>query len=114
MSIDNFFTVPVTVKKKGTTASRFGRKVGGSDIVITGRLEEAKNLTLEIAGREVSVDAIFYCPPDSNIQEEDRLELPLDIGEPMEVLRVKRTRHKDGSVHHLKVECGRTQRGRAS
>lgn len=114
MSIDSFFNVSVTVKKKGATSTRFGRKVDGSDIVVKGRLEEAKNLTLEIAGREVSVDAVFYCPPNSNIQEEDRLELPLDLGEPMEVLRVKRTRDKDGSVHHLKVECGRTQRGRAS
>lgn len=114
MAIESFYTVPVTVKKKGSTVDDYGQKVDASDIVVTGRLQEANNLTLEIAGREVSVDAIFYCPANSNIQEEDRLELPQNLGEPMEVLRVKNTRHKDGSIHHLKVECGRTQRGRAS
>lgn len=114
MSIADFFNVSVTVKKKGATATLYGRKTDGADIVVKVRLQESRNLTLEIAGREVSVDAVLYAPPDADITDQDRIVMPDDPSQPMEVLRVKRTRHGDGTVHHLKVECGRTQRGRVS
>lgn len=114
MAIEDFFSVAVTVKTKGTTVSRFGIKTPGADVVVFGRLQETTNLTVEIAGREQSVDAIFYAPADSGIKAQDRIVTPLNVGEEMEVIRVKRTRRLDGTVHHLKVELGRTQRGRVS
>ena len=114
MAINDFFTVSVTVKTKGATVNRFGIKAPGADVVVKGRLQEASNLTVEISGREQSVDAIFYAPPDSGIKAQDRIVLPLNPAEEMEVIRVKNTRHLNGSVHHLRVELGRTQRGRVS
>lgn len=114
MGIEDFYTVAVTVKTKGTTVNRFGIKTPGPDVVVFGRLQEGNNLTVEVAGREQSVDAIFYAPLSSGIKAQDRIVLPLNPAEEMEVLRVKNTRHLDGNVHHIKCELGRTQRGRVS
>jgi uncharacterized protein involved in outer membrane biogenesis len=110
VAIDDFINTAVTVKKSGATVSRYGIKTPAADVTINARVEEANDLAVEIEGRQVSVNALLIVDADANITVQDRVILPDDPGVEMEVVRVDRSRHGDGSVHHKEVLVGRARR----